>query len=97
RGEERIGAYSSGMKQRMKLAFALAGRPHLVLLDEPGSNLDAEGRARTTALVAETARQALVVVATNDEAEARWASVRLDLGATPAGDDRVRGLAGVAR
>lgn len=97
RGEERIGAYSSGMKQRMKLAFALAGRPHLVLLDEPGSNLDADGRALTAALVAETAQEALVVVATNDEVEAHWGSVRLDLGAAPAGSDGVRGLAGAAR
>ncbi len=86
RGDDRVGAYSSGMKQRLKLAFAMAGRSRFVLLDEPGSNLDAAGRGLTAALVAETAREALVIVATNDEAEARWGRERLDLAVTPAGE-----------
>jgi heme exporter protein A len=81
RGGERVGAYSSGMKQRVKLAFALQGRPRLVLLDEPGSNLDAGGRETTAALVREAAGDALVVVATNDPAEAAWGAIRLDLAA----------------
>ena len=80
RGEERVSAYSSGMKQRLKLAAALAGSPRLVLLDEPGSNLDAAGRDAVTSLVAETARTTLVVVATNDENEAGWGTRRLELG-----------------
>ena len=84
RGDERVGAYSSGMKQRVKLAFALQGRPRLVLLDEPGSNLDAEGRATTAALVREAAGEALVVVATNEASEAAWTATRLDLAATAA-------------
>jgi heme exporter protein A len=79
RGEERLATFSSGMKQRIKLAFALQGRPALVLLDEPGSNLDAAGRAQVEALVREAAAEALVVVATNDEAEARWGAARLEL------------------
>jgi heme exporter protein A len=79
RADERVSAYSSGMKQRAKLAFAFQGRPTLVLLDEPGANLDAEGRARTAALVRDAAVEALVVVATNDEGEAAWAERRLEL------------------
>jgi heme exporter protein A len=79
RGDERLGGYSSGMKQRMKLAFAFQARPGLVLLDEPGSNLDLAGRAATEALVREAAARALVVVATNDAAEAAWATTRLEL------------------
>jgi heme exporter protein A len=81
RGDDRLAAYSSGMKQRVKLAFALMARPGLVLLDEPGSNLDDSGRALLSGLVEEAARDALVVVATNDPAEAAWARVRVELAA----------------
>ena len=98
RGDERLAGYSSGMKQRVKLAFAFQARPALVLLDEPGSNLDADGRALTARLVHEAATHALVVVATNEAEEAAWGRTRFDLsdGAAPprALPDR---LAGVAR
>jgi heme exporter protein A len=69
------------MKQRMKLAFAMMARPPLLLLDEPGSNLDDAGRALLASLVEEAARTALVVVATNDPAEAAWAGARVELAA----------------
>ncbi|MGH7725189.1 MAG: ABC transporter ATP-binding protein [Candidatus Eiseniibacteriota bacterium] len=79
RGGDRVMGYSSGMKQRLKLAFAVQAEPALLLLDEPGSNLDDDGRARLVRMVAETGRQALVVVATNDPEEASWAGTRLSL------------------
>jgi heme exporter protein A len=79
RGDDRLAGYSSGMKQRVKLAFALTARPGLVLLDEPGSNLDDAGRRVLADLVAEAARDALVVVATNDPVEAAWAPHKLVL------------------
>ena len=39
-----VSSFSSGMKQRLKLALAVLGRSELILLDEPCSNLDAAGR-----------------------------------------------------
>jgi ABC-2 type transport system ATP-binding protein len=47
-----IGTYSTGMKQRVKLAQALVGDPRLMLLDEPTNGLDPAGRAAMLDLVA---------------------------------------------
>jgi ABC-2 type transport system ATP-binding protein len=52
-----IGGYSTGMKQRVKLAQALVHDPRLLLLDEPTNGLDPAGRDEMLELVRRTGRE----------------------------------------
>jgi ABC-2 type transport system ATP-binding protein len=47
-----IGTYSTGMKQRVKLAQSIVGDPRLLLLDEPTNGLDPAGRTAMLELIA---------------------------------------------
>jgi ABC-type multidrug transport system ATPase subunit len=79
RADELIGALSSGMLQRLRLAFGLLGDPAVLLLDEPGTHLDDDGRRRLECLVKQEGSRRLVVIATNDEREGALAGQRLQL------------------
>ncbi|MBN1447499.1 MAG: ABC transporter ATP-binding protein [Bacteroidetes bacterium] len=61
-----IRAFSSGMKQRMRLLFAILHEPPLLLLDEPISNLDVDGMTVVYDIVEEYRRRGAVIIATND-------------------------------
>jgi ABC-2 type transport system ATP-binding protein len=50
--DRRVGGYSRGMLQRLGVACTLVGRPRLVLLDEPASALDPQGRREVLDLIA---------------------------------------------
>src|SRR5262249_56180515 len=52
-----IGSYSTGMKQRIKLAQSLVHDPKLLLLDEPTNGLDPEGREEMLMLIERTGRE----------------------------------------
>lgn len=66
---KQIRFYSSGMKQRVKLAQAVFSDVPLVLLDEPCTNLDAAGVELYLQLIQDYCRNRLVIVSSNDEAE----------------------------
>lgn len=61
--------YSSGMKQRVKLALACCSNSSILLLDEPCVNLDTKGIAWYQELITNYASNRLVVVASNQEYE----------------------------
>jgi heme exporter protein A len=64
--EKRVGPFSTGMKQRLKIAFALLFDPPVVILDEPMIGLDTEGRAIVERAVDAHRRDGLVILASND-------------------------------
>ena len=53
---KKIGAYSKGMRQRVKMAQALAHNPELLILDEPLSGMDPLARRKTMRLIKEWSR-----------------------------------------
>lgn len=79
REHDRVAALSSGMKQRLRLAFAVLHEPAVLLLDEPGSHLDEPGRALTESIVAAHRETGLVLLATNDPRETTLADSKLEL------------------
>jgi heme exporter protein A len=66
RKDDFVRTYSSGMKQRLKYTFALLHQPELLILDEPRSNLDAEGISIVYEIIKEQKQKGAVLIATND-------------------------------
>ena len=77
--QKQIRFYSSGMKQRVKLAQAILSDTAVVLLDEPCSNLDAKGIALYHSLIQEYCADRIVIVCSNDEVEYRFCQERIEM------------------
>lgn len=67
-----ISHFSSGMKQRAKLAQAFFSESEILLLDEPCTNLDEDGVRLYDQLLREFTNNRIVIVASNDEQEYRF-------------------------
>ena len=67
--DKQIRYYSSGMKQRVKLAQCIFSDTAIVLLDGPCTNLDAEGIELYHRLISNYCSNRLVVVSSNDKVE----------------------------
>ncbi|GIW79418.1 MAG: ABC transporter ATP-binding protein [Gemmatales bacterium] len=70
RADRRIGGYSKGMRQRIKLAQALVHDPELFILDEPLSGIDPIGRQEMIALLHSLARQGKTLLVSSHELDA---------------------------
>lgn len=79
RRDDSVRGYSTGMKQRLKYVFALAHVPAVLILDEPTTNLDNDGIKVVEEVVEEQRRSSILVVATNDSAEADWCGQKIPL------------------
>lgn len=76
---KQIRYYSSGMKQRVKLAQCIFSDTAIVLLDEPCTNLDAPGIDLYHQLINDYCRDRLVVVSSNDEVEYRFCKEKIEI------------------
>jgi len=76
---KQIRYYSSGMKQRVKLAQCIFSDVPVVLLDEPCTNLDAEGIGLYQKLISDYCTDRLVVVSSNDEVEFGFCKERVNI------------------
>ncbi len=77
--DKQIRYYSSGMKQRVKLAQCIFSDVPVVLLDEPCTNLDAAGIELYHRLINEYCKDRLVIVSSNDEVEYRFCEERINI------------------
>ncbi len=80
RRDDLVGTFSSGMKQRLKYAFALLHNPTVLILDEPTSSLDEEGIEFVQGLMKQQKEEGVLIVATNDKEEATWCAQEIHVG-----------------
>ena len=80
RADERVAELSAGMRQRLSIARCVLHQPELLLLDEPDSNLDAEGRELARELIGPAAGRTRVVVTHDPERHEAEADQVLRLG-----------------
>jgi heme exporter protein A len=79
RKDDPVKAYSSGMKQRLKFAFALLHSPPLVILDEPTSNLDSAGKDIVYNMINRESADKIILIASNEENDLKLCSSIIEL------------------
>ena len=77
--DKQIRFFSSGMKQRLKLAQAFFSDTNILLLDEPCSNLDQEGILLYHNLIKEYTKNRLLIICSNEEQEYSFCNINYDL------------------
>ena len=76
---KQIRYYSSGMKQRVKLAQCILSDVPVILLDEPCTNLDAAGIELYNQLIADYCKKRMVIVSSNDHHEYEFCREKINI------------------
>ena len=76
---KQIRFFSSGMKQRVKLAQCIFSDTAIVLLDEPCTNLDKEGIEMYNNLVDKYCKKRMVIVSSNDHHEYEFCKEKINI------------------
>ena len=77
--QKQIRYFSSGMKQRLKLGIAFFSNTAVLLLDEPTSNLDANGISLYHQLINKHSAGRMVIISSNDKAEYEFCNTVLKM------------------
>jgi ABC-type multidrug transport system ATPase subunit len=77
---KQIRYFSSGMKQRIKLAQAFFSETPVLLLDEPCTNLDQSGIALYKDLLSNHTKNRIVIISSNDQSEIEGCTQLIQLG-----------------
>ncbi len=75
-----VAQYSTGMLQRLKLLIATLGKPGILFLDEPGSNLDTTGKDILYTYLDQVRPDIILCMATNESTEAELCERSIYLG-----------------
>jgi ABC-type multidrug transport system ATPase subunit len=77
--DKQIRYFSSGMKQRVKLAQAIFSDVPVILLDEPTTNLDEDGIVLYINLINDYCKERLLIVSSNDKQEYDFCDEVIDM------------------
>jgi len=80
REDDLVFSFSSGMKQRLKYAFALLNNPKILVLDEPTVNLDQEGISLVEQMVSLQKERGILILATNEKGDLKYGDQIIQLG-----------------
>ncbi|MBK9025283.1 MAG: ATP-binding cassette domain-containing protein [Saprospiraceae bacterium] len=77
--QKRIGELSSGMRQRIKLLLAIMTDTSVILLDEPGSNLDEQGKGWFEDLLKSQMSGKITIIASNEAEDLKLAQSQINI------------------
>ncbi len=80
RENDLVFSFSSGMKQRLKYAFAWLNDPKILILDEPTANLDQEGISLVDQIISSQKESGILILATNEKADLKYGDQIIQLG-----------------
>lgn len=79
RRDDLIRNYSSGMRQRLKLAYSVINSPALLLMDEPRTNLDEQGISVVYEIAEEQKKNGILILATNEKEDTAICESKLSI------------------